>query len=100
LPHKVSTTIYRFIEKKIDLTDVRDLVGKIAGANQDTFNTLIKQLAGNIDFLHSPAGEWLEQAAARELTELLNSSHEFEQLQKIAIKTKALLDGSEIESVL
>jgi len=100
LPHKVSTTIYRFIEKKIDLTDVRDLVGKIAGANQDTFNTLIKQLAGNIDFLHSPAGEWLEQAAARELTELLNSSHEFEQLQKIAIKTKALLDGSELESVL
>ena len=100
LPHQVSSSIWKFVEKKIDLAPIRELAGKIANANQDTFNQLIARLTGDIEFLKSPAGEWLEQAAAKAIAEVLNSSREFEKLQDIARKTLELLDAGTLESVL
>lgn len=100
LPHRVSSSIWKFVEKKIDLAPIRELAGQIEDANEGTFNALITRLAGDIDFLRSPAGEWLQQAAAKGLVELLNSSQEFKKIQEIAEKTRELLDGSTLESVL
>jgi hypothetical protein len=100
LPHQVSSTIWKFVEKKVDLTTIRHLAGEISTANADTFNNLIKGFIGDVEFLNTPAGEWLEKAAAKGLNEILNSSREFAKLQEIAAQTVAVLDGSKLESLL
>ena len=100
LPHQVSSTIWRFVEKQVDLTEVRNLAQQIADANADTFKKLIAPFIADVEFLPSPAGEWLEKAAGKGLMEVLNSSHEFHELQKVAQKTVELLDEDKLESVL
>jgi hypothetical protein len=100
LPHDVTTRIWKLVEKNEDLAKIRAIAREIVEANVDTIEKPIADLLSDVDFFTTPVGKWLEAAAANGIFNALNSTHEFEALQKVARQTLAVLDGSELEKVL
>ena len=100
LPHDVTTRIWKLVEKNEDLTKIRAIAREIVDANVDTIKKPIADLLSDVDFFTTPAGKWLEAAAANGIFNALNSTHEFAALQKVARQTLAVLNGSELEKVL
>jgi len=112
LPHDVATRLWKIVERetnldalKGELTAIRDIAQKIAGANQDTVKGILADVLKNVSFFQTPLGGWLESAAGGRLLTALTSLNEFKQLQKIAgmtsdILTKDILSGNPIDSIL
>lgn len=100
LPHSVATQVWKLVEERADLGEVRRLAQLISGANVDTVKQPIADLLKDVDFFRSPAGAWLEAAAARGILGALNSSEEFGKLQDAARKTLELLNPDTLEGAL
>lgn len=100
LDHRVATMLLKLAERGGDLARVRELVGKIAGADDESIRAEVAGLLKGVDFFDTPEGKWLESVAAGALLPLLTDSREFGRLKEAAAKTKALLDGGALEETL
>lgn len=103
LPHKINSLLYHFIEKKIDLTDLKNFLDEIIGWNQsdDKLTEFIEDKISGINFHSLPIGKWLSAIAEDGiLTMLTNIKKERAALVDFAKKTKAILDGDTTENIL
>ncbi|MET0648441.1 MAG: hypothetical protein ABW208_17655 [Pyrinomonadaceae bacterium] len=100
LPHSVATQVWKLVEEHADLGEVRRIARLISEANEDTVRKPISDLLKDVDFFRTPAGAWLQAAAAHGILVALNSSEEFGRLQDAARKTLELLDPDTLEGAL
>lgn len=100
LDHRVATMLWKLVEEKIDLKDVRTVARLIADGTQADYQKLLQEKLKNVDFFTTPVGQWLEAIAVDSVLRPLNSNQEFDKLQVMARRTLGLLDGSTIENVL
>lgn len=100
LPNAVATRVWKLVEQHADLSQVRRIAQLISGANQDTVKQHLADLLEDVDFFRTPAGAWLEAAAAGGILRALNGSKEFEDLQEAARKTLELLNPDTLEGAL
>lgn len=100
LPHAVATQVWKLVEERADLGEVRRIASLISEANEDTVRQPISDLLKDVDFFRTPAGAWLQAAAARGILTALDSSEEFGRLQDAARKTLELLNPDTLEGAL
>ncbi len=100
LDHRVATLLWKLVEEKVDLADVRKVANLIANGGANDYKKILQEQLKTVDFFNSPVGRWLESVAVDSLMRPLNSGSEFEQLQLLARRTLGLLDGSTLENVL
>jgi|GEM_PF-906579 len=100
LDHRVATMLLKLAEKSADLAKVREVVGRIADADEETVKAEVGKIIKRFDFADTPEGKWLESVVTGSVLRMLNSSHELGLLKEAAAKTRALLDGSTLETML
>ncbi|HEX8335366.1 MAG TPA: hypothetical protein VF621_01470, partial [Pyrinomonadaceae bacterium] len=100
LDHRVASMLLKLAERGGDLARVREVVGKVADADDDAVRAEVNRLLKDVNFFDTPEGKWLESVATGGLLRLLNSSNEIERLKEAAAQTKALLDGGRLEETL
>ena len=98
LPHQVSSVVYKLIENKVDLTEVKDVVGKLSTITGDDLKKLLDTQLGGIDFFQTPVGQIIESIAGQGVLSLLNKP--LDELHDVAGKILGVLDGSTVEDVL
>ena len=100
LGEQTATLLWRFVDDGIDLALIRDLTGKIAGANQETVKALIRAQLAKTDFGTSPAGQLVASLAPRGILAALNSSSALREFQAGAARVSKFLDPATTAEVL
>ena len=103
LPPKINSLLYHFIQKKIDLTELKNLLDEIIGWNEsdEKLMQFIEGKLNGINFHALPIGKWLSAVTEDGILSLLaNIKTDRTTLVEIAKKTKAVLDGGTTEDIL
>ncbi len=100
LPQKVSGTVLKLLEERVDLTTLRAMAQAIAQDAPGAFRHAIEQQLQDVNFFRTPAGRWLEAAAEDGILAVINDAAAFKALQSMAAATARLLDGSLLGATL
>jgi len=107
LPSEVASRIWETLPLPAEIDAIRDIAAQIAGASSKAAKKkaqgLVTKALEDVEFFDTSVGKWLLAAAMNKPLELLASgveSEEFQELQKVAATTVAVLDGSALEGAL
>ncbi len=100
LPHTVKTTVWKLIDERADLSELRDFINRLAAIDDAAIKNFLGKHLERADFFTTPIGRWLSAAAEKGILQVVNDQPALDELRDIANKTKALLDGSKFEDVL
>jgi hypothetical protein len=92
LDQKVASLLWKFVDDKVDLGQIRDLTGKIAAGNQDTIKALIRALLAKVDFPTTLEGQLVEALSGTGVLATLNNSAELRELKGAAQRVHEFLD--------
>lgn len=100
LPQRVSALLWRLVEERANLTPVRELAARLAGATDQQVREELGRLLGQMDFFRRPEGRLVEELAGRALLAALRDTAALEQIRSGAAAVLGLLDGGAVEEVL
>jgi hypothetical protein len=100
LPHTVKTALWKLIDERIDLTELREFVDRLSTIDDAAIKDFLSKQLEKADFFTTPIGRWLSAAAEKGILHVINDQQALNDLRDAATKTRALLDGSEFEAVL
>ncbi|HSR67404.1 MAG TPA: hypothetical protein VLU25_05635 [Acidobacteriota bacterium] len=102
LPGELSAKILQWVDSKVDLNPLRDVLKKIAGFDDAQLSQLIKDQISRIDFGSALVDEWLDRAAEAAGARLIGllEKNGLREVRSLAQKTLAVLDGSVLEDLL
>ena len=99
LPHQVSSTVYKLIESKVDLTEVKDVVRQLSTITGDDLKKLLDKQLGWHRFLpHSGGPDASNPSPPKVSSACCNKP--LDELHEVAKKILGVLDGSTVEDVL
>ncbi len=88
------------LDKSGVTTAARDILKQIDGASEDNLKALLAKQLGDIPFLQSPAGQFIDKLAVEGLFAALNNDGLLADLQKAARLALGVLDGSDVQNTL
>jgi hypothetical protein len=97
LPHRVASTLFKLVEDKIDLSDVRAVAKRLSTITPADLERLLNEQLNRIDFFHTPVGKFLESIADESV---LSLGTRLDEVKAVATKVVAILDGSTLEETL
>lgn len=98
LDHRVAVMLLKFVEERVDLGGIKALLGRLKTVDAEALKTLLAEQLHVADFLTTPAGRLLDALAGQGLLALL--ARPLAEVQAVAAKALALLDGSVVEQAL
>jgi hypothetical protein len=99
LDHNIASRVLQFVADNKDLSDVKTVAGLISSDNQSKFRSFLEDKLKDVAFFQSPLGQYLEILTSQGLVSLLDTT-EFANVKKGAADTLAVLDGSDVETIL
>lgn len=101
LDHHLATKIWKLVEKREELDQVRNFIHSVADSSIEDLKDLLRDKISDVTFGNSTEGQIIISIEPEmTLFDLLNDNKLIKKVQERAEKLKTVLDGSKLEKVL